>query len=173
MIIQKNFEIKVPNIEECAKSVVNPSDKNVGYAIESLFSIEEDIFIYWKGYEIPLSIKYDISEIWNDMILMIQYIKKAKTQNFTIHWPSATFFATWDFVIDDNLLEIKAYWTDLNINRTELLKLREDSFPIIVDKKDFLEEWNKILIPIRNVILKSSYNTNKLKNFKKFLDLIE
>ena len=169
----KKFEIETNNFDKCSMNSVDNSDDTVGYAIETLFSVEDDIYINWNGFKIPLSLKYDVSDIWNDVILMVKNIIKGTEKEFTIHFPSSTFFAAWVFSVDSDILTIKAYWTTVNLEKEDLLRLRENNMPLVIDKKEFLEEWYKILIPMKRVILMSNYNIKKLKNFKQSFSVLE
>jgi hypothetical protein len=163
---KKKMEIEIHEMEKCIKNVTYIPNKTIGYIIESSFTIEEDVYINWNGFRIPLSVKYDISEIWNDIIFMIETIKKGQKKEFTIHFPSSGFFAAWDFMVIDDLLTIKAYWTEIRLSREELYNLRKVDIPIIIDKKSFLEEWNKILIPIRDFIITNNSSTKKISGLK-------
>jgi hypothetical protein len=48
-------------------------DETVGEAIESIYSMDEDdMHVNWNGYLIGMSLKYDVSDIFNDIIKMIR-----------------------------------------------------------------------------------------------------
>jgi hypothetical protein len=103
---------------------------------------------------------------------MIKKVQQGSQKEFTIHWPSSTFFATWEFKVDNHLLQIKPYWSTLNVEKKVLLKLRADEMPLIIEKQAFLEEWFKILIPMKSVLFVSGYDVKKLKNFKKSFSVL-
>ncbi len=159
------FKIEIPaSLFLIEKRELDIEDDTVGYAIETLFAVDEKILMYWNGFEIPLSMKYDISDIWRDIIIMIRTIKENKKENFRIHWPSCTFFSTWCFTVDNNLLKIEAYWTDVGLSKEDLYKLRAANTPIIIDKLIFLSEWYKIIIFVKNTLF-SVYN-NSVRNLE-------
>ena len=148
------------------KGVFDPEDINISEAISSIFDVSDYIEFNWNNILIKLTCKYDVSEIWDDLIEMLNLIKYRKSKKFIIYWPSSTFFATWDFNIDHNNINIKSYWTSINGGVEQLKRIKSVSDNINIDFNKFLFEWSKIIRIVKERLELHGYQS--IIDFKEF-----
>jgi hypothetical protein len=153
------FYIQISN-PEFNKDINIASAETLSEAIEDIFPMEtEDAIINWNGTRIPLSYKYDISCICEDIIEMAERLLVEKKGNIQIEWPSNTFRATWDLTWEGNEIECSAIWHDVSGNMEEVLNCKNQ---ISMSLDDFLSEWGSIIRKITDCLLASGFNHIKL-----------
>lgn len=135
-----------PGNPECNTdlSVIHADD--LSEAIELLFPMDtDDAVMEWGHCKIPLSYKYDLSVIIDDLVDLFEQIKKANFAFFSVFFGSDTFNTKWEIEQYDTILKIKAKWhsTAAN-NESELNKMPQ----LIVNSNTFLHEWMKIISTI-------------------------
>jgi hypothetical protein len=113
--------------------------------------------------------KYDISDMWVDILQMLNNIHNGKDA-FTIHWPSNSFFVQWDFIIAKETLFIEAYWMTVSGGNQSLLNLRKTKRKIEVYINVFIKQWESLLLLIKDDMIKVGYY---LKGFEKCKVLVE
>ena len=75
---------------EFKKDKLNSFDGNdvtMNEAIQTIYSFEEDLTLYFEGKKTTLSMKYDVGDSWPDIINMMNDLKEDK-DFFYIHWAS-------------------------------------------------------------------------------------
>ncbi|MCG8700438.1 MAG: hypothetical protein MI922_20455, partial [Bacteroidales bacterium] len=108
-------------------------DSTVPEAIESAYDdCKPDIFIYWNQYKLYLSKKCDVSNIYKEIIRMIDFFN-SKQKNWSINFLSSSFTLKMDFQRTSDLVTISPKWIDLmldyeekRIDRSELKYLNKD-----------------------------------------------
>jgi hypothetical protein len=146
MEIIRNFIIDARN--PINNSVFDAEDTKLSEAIYTIFPMEaDDIRLFWGDACIPLSYRYDISTIIDDLIEMVQSIHEQIDGKWSVDWSSNTFATNWTFKWSGDYLEIQAIWRD-EFQADQYLK--EHSL-LCLDKTIYLREWNKII----DVLLKN------------------
>lgn len=137
-----SFSIQVSN--PTATTEADEHDETIGETVESLFPLDtEHAFVVWNGIYIPLSYKYDLSVIYDDVIEMIETLVESSEGDLTVCWPSSSFDAEWNLKWADGSVEIKAEWRRL-LGSTE--RLLRDSGPVVIEIGRFVAEWRSLLM---------------------------
>jgi len=75
-------------------------DASLSDAIQTVFPLEaEYALIVWNWVYIPITYKYDLSLMTEDIIGLIELMMSERSGNQTIQWPSSTFAATWSVAL--------------------------------------------------------------------------
>lgn len=137
------FSLKI--IQPTTLNGLEIEDEFINEAIESVYSIGDDLIMEWDQYPIRLSMKYDIGDIWNDIIHMLNLIDM-KTSVFTINWPSNSFFAQWNFILNEDTIMIESFWTSIHGGKRTLNEINKRKGVIMVPKRTFIFHWYRLLI---------------------------
>jgi hypothetical protein len=119
---------------------------------------EDDMHVNWNGYLIGMSLKYDVSDIFNDIIKMIRALNSITKGEYRMTWPSSTFFAHWVFFIDGDDLKIESEWISIKGGKPSLEKLRKISNQVVIKKSCFIDEWKELLQMIHDDLRKVGYH---------------
>lgn len=142
--------------------IFDEADYNLSMAIETVFPMNtEDALIVWNHIRIPLSYKYDLSCMMDDIIDMLQKLRMLSAGKTVIRWPSNTFEGTWDMEWDGTKLRIDSSWENVVGGVGDLLNANSK---LVISKLDFISEWKEVL---GNVILgleRSGYSVDRLKD---------
>lgn len=140
------------------------NDSKLSEAIESAFPMNtESLIMFWDHIAIPLSYKYDISYMIDDIIMLLQHIQMEETGEIIIPWLPDTFRVDWKVRWNIDTISIRSNWVNTVGDLQEILI---DHEKIKLIKKDFINEWKKPLeIIIRALddcgyskIIKNQYN---------------
>jgi hypothetical protein len=135
-------------------NLVSPDDSSLGEAIETIFPLHTDfVLLGWNNVYVPLTYKYDISVIINDIIAMLNSIVARDEGSITVFWPSNTFRTRWILTWTATELAITTAWESV-IGGTESMLNKVPSLNI--DKQTFLSEWKPLLQSIKTSILMMS-----------------
>ena len=122
----------------------------LGEAIQSLFPIDTEMaFLFWKGYYIPLSYKYDISICIDNIISCLEKISNVKETKTFLTFGSDTFNAYWEIDFNNDELQITAQWDHIRgyekfIDRNSIIK---------ISVINFISEWSGILQTIDKALI--------------------
>lgn len=154
------FDIQISN--PTSIEIRDRGDENINEAIQSIFPMENEYcFIVWSHIFIPVSYKYDISFMINDIIHILNFIKKGDG-SLEIHWPSNTFCSIWKIECASQTIKIESTW-DCVLGRLEGL-LNENS-TLEVEKSVFVERLVALVLFIKSKLEKAGYNSNNLVDF--------
>ena len=79
-----------------SQGVADCNDKTLADAIESIFPLNtESAILMWNYISIPLSYKYDISYMMEDILLLLHTLQYREKGELTIHWLPDTFRCDW------------------------------------------------------------------------------
>jgi hypothetical protein len=133
---------------------MSEDDLTLAEAIETIFPLHTDFAILvWNDVYVPLTYKYDISIIINDVLIMLASLIASEKGSTTIHWPSNTFRARWILTWSAAELVIISSWESV-IGGTEFLL---NKAPVLtIEKKVFLSEWVNLLRKVSNSVLTRS-----------------
>ena len=145
-------------------------DYNLSTAIETVFPLfTEDAFLIWNHVCIPLSYKYDISHMMDDILEMLKSIRTNVEREMVIEWSSDTFFSTWHMKWGKENLSIDADWKSVVGGTKEILNKKNK---ITINKVEFANEWKRILHNVIKALLGSGY-TKELQGMESLMDEFE
>jgi hypothetical protein len=154
------FDIQISN--PIAIEVRDKNDNNLNDAIQSIFPLENEYcFIIWNYIFIPVSYKYDISFMINDIIKILNFIKNGEGV-LEIHWASDTFAAIWKLECASHVIKIDSKWNSVGGFIEDVLN--ENSF-LEVEKQFFVERCKALLLFVKSKLEKAGYNSNNLIDF--------
>lgn len=158
------FRIQASNPRNNATHI--ESDCKLSEAIETIFPMmTEDAFIIWKAIHIPLSYKYDISYMIDDVLSMLKMIRNnPEGARMSIHWPSNTFSCIWDISWDDSMLQISSKWNSVVGGVTPLLNSESE---LKAKKKGFVAEWKSILRVLIENLESCGYSNGNLADMNR------
>jgi len=150
-----------------SNGVFNGDAKKVADAIYSIFPLEtEEAILAWNATRIPLSYRYDISTIVDDILLMVLTIKQDDFSDWAIFWPSNTFSAEWFFKAEGTDIIIKADW---HSGVADVKKLNEAN-TIKMGKNEFLYEWKALLDVLISHLTKCGYSAANLEDMDALIE---
>lgn len=140
-------------------------DKKISEAIETIFPMmTEDALLVWDTSYIPLSYKYDISYMIEDILHMLKSIRENPKGQIKIAWPTNSFACNWTLTWGNEILIINSKWRPEPGNPLD--NLSELKINILA----FTYEWKMVLrILIENLEI-CGYNKNNLKDMNMLYD---
>jgi hypothetical protein len=161
------FDIQISN--PTAIEIRDRDDSNINEAIQSIFHLDSEYgFIIWNHLFIPVSYKYDISYMINDIIKIVNFIKNGDGF-LEINWASDTFFSSWKIECTSQSIKIESTW-DSVLGRLEDLLNKHSALE--VDKHLFVEKWKTLLLFVKSKLEKAGYNSDNLVDFKELENVI-
>ncbi len=149
-----NFYIQTSNPH--VLSLTNAHDNSLSEAIESVFPMcTEELILFWNHVGIPLSYKYDISYMIDDILKSLQHIQAQKSGELLIHWLPDTFRADWKMEWYGETISIYANCESL---KGDLQNVLINSKEIEILKKDFISEWKMLLEILISALNKNGYD---------------
>lgn len=134
----------------------NADDNKLSEAIESIFPMNtEELILFWNHVGIPLSYKYDISYMIDDILIILQRMQSEQKGELLIHWLPDTFRADWKLEWSREMISINANWENL---KGDLQSVLVNSKKVEVLKKEFMSEWKMLLKILINALEKNGYN---------------
>jgi hypothetical protein len=131
-------------------NLVSPEDLSLGEAMETIFPLTTEFaLLAWNDVYVPLTYKYDLSVMIDDIMKMLNKVVSIDDGTATICWPSNTFSSQWTLTWSTSGLSIAAVWESV-IGGTEGLLNRVAYLEI--DKNEFLFAWKPLLRKIRGCI---------------------
>lgn len=152
-----SFYIQASNPK--SQYVVNMDDETLSDVIESAFPLNtESVILSWNYISVPLSYKYDISYMMEDILKLLDALQKAKTGEMIIHWLPDTFRCNWSLNWGNGQLKIHSYW-ECTVGHLEgnLNQVPNISLPI----ENFLNEWKEVLHMVINGVENCGYDLTK------------
>ncbi len=135
-------------------------DYNLSTAIETIFPMmTEEAIMVWKTIHIPLSYKYDISWMIDDILNILENLRNTTNGELCINWASDTFANLWNIKWDIDDVVISSKWGSILGHTEQLLELKG---PIKVSKRSFENEWKKVLYNIIDGLRQSRYSEDNL-----------
>lgn len=136
-----NFCIQASNPRfQC---VANPNDKCLSEAIENAFPLStENAILTWNYVSIPLSYKYDISYMIDDVLKLIYAIQNYNYGQMVIHWLPDTFRCDWSIKWDNDKVQICSKWGN-TIGHLEGILNENNYISLLIT--EFINEWKEVL----------------------------
>ncbi len=121
----------------------------------------------WNNIYIPLSYKYDISYMMDDILNMLEYIQKNEVGEMSISWLPDTFRTDWRLKWDSNKINVVAKWEN---TMGDLERILNQKNSISISKSDFINEWKGILECVMDGLTSCGYDANIICDMKKLLE---
>jgi hypothetical protein len=129
---------------------ISKTDRTLGDVIETIYPLNTEFaLVVWNNVFVPISYKYDVSVIVDDILAMVAAIAHNEFGHMNIWWPSNTFRANWTLAWNATEITIDSHWESV-IGGTEAL-LNAASV-VTVEKVLFLAEWGSLLRMLRESI---------------------
>jgi hypothetical protein len=149
-----NFYIQVSNPRLVEEELNIEGDYVLSDILESMYhQNSEKAIITWNNIYIPLSYKYDISIMIDDIIYMLNSIIANDEGNIKFDWPSSTFDVNWEITWDKDSLRIVSHWNQVLGELNGLLNAKN---VIQIKKSAFLNEWKMLLRTLHAHLQKSN-----------------
>lgn len=147
---------------------INDNDESLSEAIESAFILNtESAILVWNYICIPLSYKYDISYMIEDLLELLYCIQNIEKGEKKIHWLPDTFRCDWSIAWNHGQMEIISYWECTEGHLEGLL----NEYPkISVSVKYFMSEWKEVLHIVLRGLNRCGYSESRIKGMKQLLE---
>lgn len=164
-----NFYIQAGNPRLCGK--IDMEDKKLSDAIETVFLLNtENAIMVWNHINIPLSYKYDISYMMDDLLKLLRCLYENEAGTMTIHWLPDTFRCNWFIMWQHGQMKIESHWECTVGNLEGLLNNHSEiSLPV----NAFANEWKEVLRIITAGLKRCGYDEDKIKDMKQLFKQYE
>lgn len=141
----------------------------VDEAIEAVFPRDtEDAFVVWRHVYIPLSYKYDVGTILQDVLQMVGKLLAADSGEWQVDWPSNTFGARWHFKwAGERLVVTSSEWRSVVGDTEDLLRGRS---VLEMGKSEFVFEWKALLERVRDALIGAGYTFDALPELEPLVE---
>jgi hypothetical protein len=145
-------------------------DQSLSDAIQTVFPLEAEYgLIVWNWIYIPVTYKYDVSFMVDDIIELIDAMSSSSIGRRVIHWPSNTFAATWNIEWSDEIATIDAQWHSVIGDTESMLALRPK---IVMPAAEFICEWKRLLETVAMALTNAGYSSEHLAGLRQLKGLI-
>lgn len=153
------------------RTIMNPDDECLAEAIESIFPLNtENVILTWNCISVPLSYKYDISYMVNDILLLLSVIQKEDIGKMTIQWLPDTFRCDWLIQWNIDEVQIDSHWECTVGHLEDILNQRKH---ISLLKSDFVNEWKEVLGVVIKGLECCGYHKSKIKYMNELTEQYE
>lgn len=160
-----NFYIQAGNPRICDK--MEMEDENLSDAMETVFPLNtENAMMVWNHINIPLSYKYDISYMIDDILKLLHCLYENEIGKVTIHWLPDTFRCDWFITWRYGQMQIKSHW-ECTVGNLE--RLLNDNSEILLSVDAFVNEWKEVLRIIISGLKRCGYDADKIRGMKQLL----
>jgi hypothetical protein len=133
------------------------SDSTLSDAVQTVFPLDERAFLKWNGMTLPLSYKYDISVMLEDIVEMVLAVGKTGSGLFQVDWPSSGFPYHWTVKWDASKVEVHAQPRQepgaVDLGGHERVR---------VDRGSFLGAWQALLRTVLSCLEGAGYTSLQL-----------
>lgn len=147
--------------------IFNAEDKSLSDAVESIFPMNtENAVLVWNSISIPLSYKYDIAYMLDDLVGLLGALHRQARGEMTIHWLPDTFRSDWALRWHDGEIEIRAHW-DCTVGHLETL-LNEHG-TVSLTTEEFESEWREVLRIVIRGLENAGYDAGQIAGMEALL----
>ncbi|MBK9260816.1 MAG: hypothetical protein IPM54_13480 [Polyangiaceae bacterium] len=165
-----NYRFAVQASNPRRLTAFDADDQSLSDAIQTVFPLEaEYAVLVWNWIYIPLSYKYDVSLMVDDVIGLIDAVLSNSTGKRVIEWPSNTFSATWNVEWSAETTTIDAQWHSVLGETESILALRPK---LVVATVDFISEWKRLLEIVANALKDAGYRFEHLSGLRQLDEII-
>lgn len=149
----------------------NLNDVNLADAIESAFPLKtENAILVWNYISIPLSYKYDISYMMDDILRILDKLQSKEMGELIIHWLPDTFRCDWKIKWDLQTVHIQANWENVVGELQDLLNKKNT---VTLPKESFINEWKNLLGIVVNGLKGCGYNEENISGINQLIEQYE
>ncbi|MEU2827832.1 hypothetical protein ABZ667_04060 [Streptomyces lavendulae] len=135
------FEIREGRCAIGPRPVAGAAD--LADAVGEMYSCEaEDAVLVWNRLPIRLTYRYDIAVLLDDLVPLLEEVRRPGFSGTEVFWGSDTFRAEWKLTPEGGGLRIRARWHSTLGNHESSLTERGD---VTVGAKEFVGAWCKVL----------------------------
>ncbi len=146
------------------RPVLDENDETLSDAVESIFLLNtESAVMAWNHISIPLSYKYDIGYMLDDLLYLLKCIRQVDTGEVTIHWLPDTFRCDWHITWNHGQMEIQSCW-ECTVGHLE--NLLNDNSRISIPVPHFVSEWKAVFCNVADGLKKSGYDENRIRGMR-------
>ena len=150
---------------------INYENERLSDAVESIFPLNtENAILIWNYISVPLSYKYDISYMLDDIIDLLGVLQSQNCGKKTIHWLPDTFRCDWEVCWNDGTIEIQAHW-ECTVGHLE--KILNEHGTISLSVKDFESEWKEIFYVVIKGLKSCGYDKKTMGGMEDLLKQYE
>ncbi|MFD3544283.1 hypothetical protein ACFWUW_01440 [Streptomyces sp. NPDC058655] len=112
-------------------------------AVGEMYSSQaEDAVLVWNQVPIRLTYRYDIAVMLDDLVPLLEEIRRPEFSETEVFWGSDTFSAEWKLTREGGDLRIRARWYSTLGNHESSLTERGDA---TVGAEEFVRGWSEVL----------------------------
>lgn len=153
------------------QNIINQEDECLAEAIESIFPINtENVILTWNHISIPLSYKYDVSYMVNDILMLLSTIQRADMGEMTIQWLPDTFRCDWLIQWNGNEIQIESRW-ECTVGHLESILNQRKHISLL--RNDFVYEWKEVLGVVIKGLKECGYHKAKIKYMNELIEQYE
>lgn len=153
------------------QAIMNPNDECLAEAIESTFPLfTENAILVWNHISVPLSYKYDISYMINDILTLMNMMQKVNIGEWTIHWLPDSFRSDWFIKWNRDDVQIVSQW-ESTVGHLENILNQKNS--VKLSKDYFFSEWKEVFGVVIRGLIHCGYNKSKVKGMRDLLEQYE
>jgi len=153
-----SFRIQASNpraLHQCDKE-----DVHIGDAMQTVFPMStEDAYLVWNAIHVPISYKYTMSFLIQDVVVMLERMLGDSHGQLNIAWPSDDFAATWQMKWAGDDLDVRADWHSV-VGGTEALLASRPT--LAISKTAFAAEWKQVLGISLRALIDAGYRDEEL-----------
>jgi len=167
--IKLSFFIQASNPRFQYKADLN--DNCLSEAIENAFPMNtENAIMTWNYVSIPLSYKYDLSYMIDDILKLIHVLRNNSNGNMVIHWLPDTFRCDWSIEWNEGIMKICSRWECTVGNLESILNMRNS---VSLSISDFINEWKGVLEIIVKGLENCGYDKTKINGMENLITQCE
>jgi hypothetical protein len=165
-----NYKFAVQASNPRSLAICDHNDESLSDAIQTIFPLEaEYALIAWNWIYIPLSYKYDVSMMAEDLVELIELMLSHERGNRTIQWPSNTFAATWKVEWGNKMTMVNTEWSCVLGETEAALSARPT---ILLGTDDFIAEWRRLLQVVAAALEAAGYTPERLVGMRHLQELL-
>ncbi|GAA2362158.1 hypothetical protein GCM10010246_61360 [Streptomyces cuspidosporus] len=127
----------------CPEVLKVESAEDMADAVGQLYPLEtEHAVLVWNRVPVLLEYRYDIPVLLDDLVPLLEEVRRPEFSETRVYWGSDTFSAEWQIRRDGALLDIHSRWMAVSGGYEFLLN---DRSQLTVEINSFVAEWLKVL----------------------------
>lgn len=143
-------------------------DESLSDAIENTFPLNtESAILVWNYISVPLSYKYDISYMIEDILQLLNELQNKEKGELRINWLPDTFRCDWAIKWGAENVEIQSQW-ECTVGHLE--KILNENSNISLSKKAFICEWKSVLGIVITGLKGCGYSEDKIRHMNQLIE---
>lgn len=143
-------------------------DESLSDAIENAFPLNtESAMLVWNYISVPLSYKYDISYMIEDILQLLNELQNKEEGELRINWIPDTFRCDWAIKWGAENIEIQSQW-ECTVGHLE--KILNQNSNISLSKKAFISEWKRVLGIVITGLKGCGYSEDKIRHMNQLIE---